>query len=70
MSQMTLEQVIAEVKSLTPAEKIELHRLLEELIEQEEDRLDLEDALQAEAEAEARGEKPVPWDEVKKGLGL
>jgi prevent-host-death family protein len=40
------------------------------LLEELEDRLDLLDALQAEAEAAAKGEKPIPWEKVKAELGL
>lgn len=39
-------------------------------LEQLEDRLDVEDARRAEEEAARNGEKPVPWEEVKKRLGL
>jgi len=38
--------------------------------EEDEDRLDIEAANQALAEAEASGEKPVPWSQVKTELGL
>ena len=38
--------------------------------EEDEDRLDIEAANQALAEAEASGEKPVPWSQVKAELGL
>ena len=40
------------------------------LLEKIEDMLDVEAATAAEAEAEAKGEKPVLWDETKKKLGL
>jgi prevent-host-death family protein len=40
------------------------------LLERLEDRLDLLDALEAEADAEAKGETPIPWAEAKKRLGL
>ena len=39
------------------------------LIEELEDRLDIEAAEAAEAEAEARGEAPVPWEDACKQLG-
>jgi hypothetical protein len=38
--------------------------------EEDEDRLDIEAAHQALADAEAKGEKPVPWSQVKAELGL
>jgi hypothetical protein len=38
--------------------------------EEDEDRLDIEAANAALAEAKANGEKPVPWAEVKADLGL
>lgn len=38
--------------------------------EEDEDRLDIEAANQAVAEAQAKGEKPIPWAEVKTELGL
>ena len=40
------------------------------LLEKIEDLLDVEAATAAEAEAEAKGQKPIPWDETKKKLGL
>ena len=41
-----------------------------ELLEAIEDRIDVEDARKALAEMKARGEKPLPWQAVKKRLGL
>jgi hypothetical protein len=38
--------------------------------EEDEDRLDIEAANQALAEAESKEEKPVPWSQVKAELGL
>jgi hypothetical protein len=38
--------------------------------EEDEDRLDIEAANQAVAEAQAKGEKPIPWAQVKTELGL
>ena len=38
--------------------------------EEDEDRLDIEAANAALAEAKANGEEPVPWAEVKAELGL
>ena len=40
------------------------------LLEEFEDFLDAEDARAAEAKAKAKGEVPVPWEKVKKRLGL
>ena len=40
------------------------------LLERLEDRLDYEDAEKVLAEMQANGEKPIPWDEAKKQLGL
>lgn len=36
----------------------------------EEDLLDIQAAARALAEAEAKGEKPVPWSQAKAELGL
>ncbi|MBI2372311.1 MAG: type II toxin-antitoxin system Phd/YefM family antitoxin [Deltaproteobacteria bacterium] len=52
-----------DVAALIPVEDL---ALLEEL----EDRLDVEEGEKALAEAEAKGEKPVPWEQAKKDLGL
>lgn len=41
-----------------------------ELLEKLEDQLDLLDALNALEEAEAKGEKPIPWEDVKRELKL
>lgn len=38
------------------------------LIEELEDQLDIEAADAAVAEAKAKGEKPIPWEEAKKIL--
>lgn len=40
------------------------------LLEKIEDLMDVEAATAAEAEAKAKGEKPISWDETKKKLGL
>lgn len=37
-------------------------------LEDLEDRLDLLDALKAMEEAEATGEKPIPWEDIKREL--
>jgi prevent-host-death family protein len=39
-------------------------------IEAEEDRLDLADLRRAKREADERGEKPIPYEEVRAALGL
>jgi len=39
-------------------------------MEQEEDRLDVAEMHRAAREAAARGEKPVPYEEARKRLGL
>lgn len=41
-----------------------------ELLEKLEDLLDVRAALDAEAEAAAKGEKPIAWDVVRERLGL
>jgi prevent-host-death family protein len=41
-----------------------------EFLEELEDRLDLEAARKALAEMKRTGEKPIPWQKVKKELGL
>jgi prevent-host-death family protein len=51
------------VAALVPLEDIELLERLEDL-------LDVKAALAAEADSEARGEKPIPWAKVRKKLGL
>jgi prevent-host-death family protein len=45
---------------------MELYRLME----QEEDKRDAADMQRAKREAAARGEKPVPYEEARKRLGL
>ena len=45
---------------------MELYRLME----LEEDRLDVAEMHRAKREASARGEKPVPYEEARKRLGL
>ncbi len=41
-----------------------------ELIEEIEDRIDIEAAEAAEAKAAAKGEEHIPWEKAKKELGL
>ena len=52
-----------DVAVLVPMEDL---AMLEEL----EDKLDVLDALRAEAEAAAKGEKPIPWEKAKSELSL
>lgn len=52
-----------EMAALVPIEDM---RFLEEL----EDRLDLEEARAALAEAQADPERPIPWERLKAELGL
>ena len=52
-----------ELAALVPIEDM---RFLEEL----EDRLDLEEARAALAEAKANPERPIPWEKLKAELGL
>jgi prevent-host-death family protein len=52
-----------ELAALVPMEDM---RFLEEL----EDRLDLEEARAALAEAKANPERPIPWEKLKAELGL
>ena len=40
------------------------------LLEELEDRADVKAAEAAEAEAAAKGETPIPWDEARQQLGL
>ncbi|MBI4860608.1 MAG: type II toxin-antitoxin system Phd/YefM family antitoxin [Candidatus Riflebacteria bacterium] len=40
-----------------------------ERLEELEDQLDVEKARRRIADAKARGEEPIPWDEAKKRLG-
>ncbi len=39
------------------------------LLEELEDRLDVEEAEKILAQAKAKGEKPIPWERAKKKLG-
>lgn len=52
--------------ALIPVEDL---KLLERLIEEEEDRIDIADADAALAEMERTGEKPKPLDEVLREIG-
>lgn len=57
-------------KELAALISIEDLRLLERLIEEVEDRIDVEEARKALAEMEATGEEPIPAEELWKRLGL
>ena len=52
-----------DVAALVPVEDLAL-------IEKIEDRIDLEEAEKILADLEEKGEKPIPWEQVKKNLGL
>jgi len=62
-NRIVLQEHGKDVAVLVPMEDL---KLLEEL----EDKLDVLDALRAEAEAAANGEKPISWNQAKKDLGL
>jgi hypothetical protein len=68
MQTATLDELMEAVSALSREEQVELQNRLALLLEVEEDKLDLEDALRAEAEA--LGEPTIPWQQVKQGLGL
>lgn len=40
------------------------------LLEQIEDRMDLDDARKALSDSRKKGEKPIPWEKVRRLLGL
>ena len=44
--------------------------LLERLMEEAEDRLDVELYRQAKREMEESGEQPIPWEQAKRELGV
>jgi len=60
---VVLERRGKNVAALIPMEDLEVLELLE-------DKLDLEAAKRALAQAKAKGEKPIPWKTVKKNPGL
>jgi prevent-host-death family protein len=62
------ERVLIERRGKNLAALIPVEDL--ELLEMLEDKLDLEAARRAIAQAKAKGEKPIPWKTVKKNLGL
>lgn len=68
MQAATLDELMKAVSALSREEQVELQNRLALLLEAEEDTLDLEDALRAEAEA--FGEPTLPWQQVKRELGL
>lgn len=68
MQTAVLDKLMEEVSALSREEQVELQNRLAQLLEAEEDKLDLEDALLAEAET--LGEPTLPWQQVKQELGL
>ena len=57
-------------KPLVAVVPMEEFVLLEEYVEQLEDRLDLAAYKKAKAEMERSGEKPIPWEQFKQEYGL
>jgi len=49
---------------------IEEMRRLEEILEELQDQLDAAEAVRIIAEMEAKGEKPIPYEKIRKELGL
>ena len=66
-SRVTVTRRGKPVAAIISAKDLEL---FERLLEVTEDRADVEAALAAEREARGRGEKPIPWREVKARAGL
>lgn len=60
---LVIERRGKSLAALIPMEDFQLLELLE-------DKLDLEAARKAIADAKAKGEKPLAWKDVKKKLGL
>ena len=60
---VVLERRGKDLAALVPIEDLDLLEMLE-------DKIDLEAAKRAIAQAKAKGEKPIPWKTVKKNLGL
>ena len=56
-----------ELVAIVPVEDL---KLLERLTEELEDRALAEIALERENETRAKGEKPIPWERVRRGLKL
>lgn len=52
-----------EVAAVVPIEDLKL-------LEAIEDRIDLEDARRALTEIKQKGRRPIPWEKIKKDLGL
>ncbi len=57
-------------KPLVAVVPVEELALLEEYVEQLEDRLDVEAYKKAKAEMKRTGEKPIPWEQFKREHGL
>lgn len=62
------ERIVLERRGKNLAALVPIEDL--DLLEMFEDKIDLEAAKRAIAQAKAKGEKPVPWKTVKKNLGL
>lgn len=62
------ERVILDRRGKSLAALIPLEDLA--LLEELEDRQDAEEARKALADAQAKGERPIPWTKAKKKLGL
>ena len=56
-----------ELAAIVPVEDL---KLLMRLVEEVEDNALAELAIEREREAEAKGEKPIPWTKVRRDLGL
>lgn len=62
------ERIVLERRGKPVAALISVEDL--ELLERLEDRADYDEAIRVEREARERGEDPIPWEEVKRELGL
>lgn len=62
------ERIILERRGKGVAAIVSLEDL--DLIEEREDRIDVEAARKALAEMKRKGKQPIPWEKVKQELGL
>ena len=62
------ERIVLDRRGRSLAALIPLEDLA--LLEELEDRQDAEEARKALADAQAKGERPIPWTKAKKKLGL
>ena len=62
------ERIVLERRGRDIAALVSLEDLA--FLEELEDRLDVETARKALADMEASGEKPIPWEDLKRDLGL